>query len=246
MVNPNDDTFALPEIESATKVNDDRKSKGESKDDKKKEVDTSVGFVYLMAAACTSLSGPDASEATAELWHDGARELRKEETRRKERWAKWADEAGEREEFALKHHRKLLKDSPAEMDAEHKNFTVGQVKRYRSAVRYAERIREPQRALALLPPSAQLETQGTGAAQPTERPSSRAASRGNTAPKTPAEKLSALEMLEADDDDDDNGRSGGRKKGFWKEDKKKGKDKKGKGKGKKEGEKEKKKKKKKR
>lgn len=218
MVPPGDTTFSLPAIkgsklgvtETTTKK---KKDEGEDHEDKKKELEASVGFCYLMAAACASLNGPTAADTSAAFWRDGARELRLEPTRR-EKWAQWADDAAEKQEFVAGHLR--IKDRPEmhKMDADHKDFTIDQVRRYRKAVNWAERIRAPERAIALLPPSEQIGAHG-GSAVPSSNP--------HQGPKTPAERLKELELLDGNDgDDDDNrgGRSGGRKKGFWKDDKK--------------------------
>lgn len=216
MVPPDNTDFTLPPIEGskvgvteATTTTTMKKKKSDGEEEGVINNDTSVGFCYLLAAACASLNGPQAAETSAAFWRDGARELRLQPTKR-EKWAMWADDAAEKQEFISGHLR--IKDRPMEMDSDHKEYTADQVRRYRKAIRFAERMRAPE----------QIGAYG-GDAVPTEGPSNKSS---NPTRKTPAERLKELELSEGDDGDDDDdrgGRSGGRKKGFWKDDKKKNK-----------------------
>ena len=225
MVKPGGDTFKLPEIGSMEEIKAQRTSSpAKKKSVAEKELDNSIAFCFLLAGAATTITGAEGAEASAKFWRAGARELRYEDPPRN-KWANYAEDAAKKQEDFSSHN--AIKKPPSEMDSDHKDFTAYDVARYRKAVQWAEKIREPERALALMPPSEQIGKYSGSAGSPIVRPKSRMATREGTKP--------TLLANSAWDDDEDTGLKNGRKKNFWKEDKKSKKDGSKKKKGKEEG-----------
>jgi len=134
------------------------KKKGADEDSSEIQQDDSNGFIYTLAAAAVAANAGhfDTRQTAAHFWREAAKDMRHENTRRKQEWADWAEYAGDQVEQSKPKHR----EPSQAMDTDHPDLLADDVARYRKAVEWSKKKRDLQKEEAAKPKAEQASKTG--------------------------------------------------------------------------------------